>query len=312
MAEKKEEIATKEMSLSERFSKSVQKQYAGEVGRLTLTEHENTLIQHLFICCDSAFKEAESKRTKQDNPPIVWANVNMEKLAIDTVHRIKLGLDALIPGHIYPIAYLNGKTKKYDIDLRIGYKGEEFYLMRSSLDPIRNIYLQLVYGNEKLVWHPKGRGNPVESYDLIVAEDPFNRGDLRGGFAYIEYEDEIKNKLIIMPKTEFDKRRKMAGSDKFWGPYYEKMCLKTLVHEAANEIILDPEKIDITALADVESEAIPVEGEISSANTGAEITLGSDSTPELAQPPEQLPDFLRKPQPKAEVILDSAKREPGF
>lgn len=309
MAEKKNEIAVREDTLSERFSKSVLKQYAGEVGRVELTEHENTLIQHMFICCDAAFKEAEGKRTKQDNPPIVWANVNMEKLAIDTVHRVKLGLDALVPGHIYPIAYLNGKTKKYDIDLRIGYKGEEFYLLKSSLDPIRNIYLQLVYGNEKLVWHPKGRSNPVETYDLIPAEDPFDRGELRGGFAYIEYEDEIKNKLIIMPKAEFDKRRKLSGSDKFWGPYYDKMCLKTLVHEAANEIILDPEKVDITALHEVETEAIPVDGEIASANTGEEVTLGNADAPRLNGTPEQLPDFLRKPQ-QVGVVLDSAKGDP--
>lgn len=309
MADKKDEIAVREQTLSERFSKSVLKQYAGEVGRVTLTEHENTLIQHLFICCDAAFKEAEGKRTKQDNPPIVWANVNMEKLAIDAVHRIKLGLDALIPGHIYPIAYLNGKTKKYDIDLRIGYKGEEFYLMKSSLDPIRNIYLQLVYGNEKVVWHPKGRGNPVESYDLIPAEDLFDRGELRGGLAYIEYADELKNKLIIMPKSEFDKRRRLAGSDKFWGPYYDKMCLKTLMHEIANEITLDPEKIDVAALHEVEAEAIPVDGNVAEANTGEEVTLGSTDTPALSAPPAQVPDFLRKPQ-QVGVVLDSAKEDP--
>lgn len=296
-------VATKDLTPKERFNNYVQKQYAGEVGRLDLTDHDTTLIQHLYICCDAAFKEADARR-KQDSPPVTWQNVNMEKLAIDAVHRIKLGLDALVPGHIYPICYFNGKTKKYDIDLRIGYKGEQFYLMKSSMNPIRNIYLQLVYGNEKLVWHPKGRGNPVESYDLIVADDPFNRGELRGGFAYIEYEDEVQNKLIIMSKADFDKRRRLSGSDKFWGPYYDKMCLKTLVHELAGEIVLDPEKIDIAALHEVEAEAIPVEGEVV-ANTGEEITLGKEDAP------EPLPDFLRRPQ-QVSVVMDSAKREPGF
>ena len=109
------ELVTQEATPSLRFTQMVERQYSTEVGQLDMSDHERQLLQHLFIKCDSAFIEANAKQGK-DQLPIVWKNINMTKLAIDAVHRIRLGLDALIPGHVFPIAYFNKDTKQYDIE----------------------------------------------------------------------------------------------------------------------------------------------------------------------------------------------------
>ncbi|MDD3334129.1 MAG: recombinase RecT [Eubacteriales bacterium] len=246
------ELAKRQPTPSERFAVSVERQFAGEVGQLNMTDYEKSLAQHLFIKIDAALIEADKKRAN-GNPPIVWQNVNMRKLAIDAVHRVQLGLDALIPGHIYPIAYLNGRTKQYDIDLRVGYKGEEYYSQRASVRPIVDMRTELVYSTDEFTVYKKGVSSKVEGYDFKVTS-PFDRGELVGGFVYIEYADGVGNELVVMSRKEIDKIKGTAQSDKFWGAWYDEMAYKTLIHKATKKIVIDPHKINVTAYATVEAE----------------------------------------------------------
>lgn len=246
------ELAQRQPTPSERFAMSVERQFAGEVGQLNMTDYERSLAQHLFVKIDAALIEAEKKRNNNE-PPIVWQNVNMRKLAIDAVHRVQLGLDALIPGHIYPIAYLNGRTKKYDIDLRVGYKGEEYYTQRASVRQIVDMRVELVYSTDEFIVYKKGVSCKVEGYDFKV-NNAFDRGELVGGFVYIEYADGVGNELVVMSRKDIDKIKGTAKSDKFWGPWYDEMAYKTLVHKAAKHIVIDPHKINVTAYATVDAE----------------------------------------------------------
>ena len=246
------ELVTKEATPSLRFTQMVERQYSTEVGHLDMTDHERQLLQHLFIKCDTAFIEANSKQGK-DQLPIVWKNINMTKLAIDAVHRIRLGLDALIPGHVFPIAYYNKDTKQYDIDLRIGYKGEAYYIRQASMRPIKDIRVELVFSTDEFIVYKKGLSSKVEGYDFHVKQ-PFDRGDLVGGFAYLEYEDESENVLIILSKKAFEKYRSVAKSNTFWSQWYEEMCYKTLVHRIADKVTIDPQKISAQAMAAVQSD----------------------------------------------------------
>ena len=246
------ELVTKEATPSLRFTQMVERQYSTEVGHLDMTDHERQLLQHLFIKCDTAFIEANSKQGK-DQLPIVWKNINMTKLAIDAVHRIRLGLDALIPGHVFPIAYYNKDTKQYDIDLRIGYKGEAYYIRQASMRPIKDIRVELVFSTDEFIAYKKGLSSKVEGYDFHVKQ-PFDRGDLVGGFAYLEYEDESENVLIILSKKAFEKYRSVAKSNTFWSQWYEEMCYKTLVHRIADKVTIDPQKISAQAMAAVQSD----------------------------------------------------------
>ena len=73
-------IARREATPSERFALSVEKQYGGEVGRLTMTEYDKTLAQHLFVRIDAAFAEMNARKSGNDIP-VSWNNVNMRNNA---------------------------------------------------------------------------------------------------------------------------------------------------------------------------------------------------------------------------------------
>lgn len=304
------EIITAKATPSERFTSMVERQYTSEIGKLDMTDYDRTLLQHLFIKCDASFIEANAKLA-QGKTPIAWQNINMTKLAIDAVNRIRLGIDALIPGHLYPIAYFNGTTKQYDIDLRIGYKGEAYYIRQASMRPIRDIRIELVYSTDEFIVFKKGLSSKVEGYDFHV-KHPFERGDVVGGFAYIEYEDEQDNVLIVLSKKSFDKYKALAGSDRFWGSWYEEMCYKTLVHRATSRVTIDPRKINIEALATVKAEE---EKEDQPVHIGNGINLELD--PDALEKPEQTlePIIQTEDEQQAEESQEKpgkSKRDPGF
>jgi recombination protein RecT len=231
-------------SLSERFSSMVMREYSTEIGQVQFDQFKKKLAQHLFIKVDMALKDAEARRNPaKSKTPIVWANVNIGKLAIDAVHRIELQLDALIPNHIHPIPYYNTRAGKYDVDLRIGYAGKDYYFREMALRPPTDIRIELVHANDHLSVMKKDSNNTIESYEFKVPK-PFDRGPVVGGFGYISYDDPNLNKLVLVYMSDFDKAKKASGTDKFWGPHEEDMQRKTIIHRVSKYIILDPKKIN--------------------------------------------------------------------
>ncbi|GAH17978.1 unnamed protein product, partial [marine sediment metagenome] len=201
MSNEHTQVAKIEPTYSQRFTNMVVKEFSREVGKLEMTPYQERLAQHLFIGVDMSLKKLETDRAKKnaDKLPVVWSNVNMEKLAIDAVHRVELGLDALIPNHIHTIPYLNGKTKKYDLDLQIGYVGKDYYKQKMAINTPKEIIYQLVYETDTFEPIMKTRGAETESYNFQITK-PFARGAVIGGFGYIIYEDPTLNKLVIVPK----------------------------------------------------------------------------------------------------------------
>ncbi len=250
--EDKENLQKKEEPISERFANAVVREFSSNIGVLQLSPLQKRLAQHLFIHIDTALKALESKRKDQNKTPIVWSNINMEKLAIDAVHRIELGLDALIPNHISTIPYLNGRTKKYDLDLRIGYVGKDLYRRQMAFDPPVDIIYELVYENDTFKPIKKSYKNPIETYDFNIAK-PFDRGEIIGGFAYLVYQNEEKNQLVIVTEKDFLKSRGLAQSKSFWDEYPEPMRYKSLVTKATNRLQISPEKVN-ASFAAVESD----------------------------------------------------------
>lgn len=301
-------LVQREQTPSERFTTSAINQYLSDVGRSEISDYERTLIQHIFIRVDMAIADYNVKASN----PISWKNINMKKLAIDAVNRVKLGLDALIPGHLYAILYRNGKQEGlFDVDLRIGYKGEEYYTIMGSMFGLKHIYKRLVYAGEKLIVYPKGRNNPVESYELKLTDDPFNKGELLGGFAYLEYEDEELNELVILSKADIEKRHAVARSQDFWGKWYDEMAYKTIIHAAAKKVTLDPTKVNATAIAtaDAESEVeYPDMAVMQNANV-TPIELNADGPVALPeeQPAVEMPPMNSvDPEPTATPVADYA------
>jgi len=271
-------------AMSERFTNAVIREFSAIMGAQTanLDAGQKRLAQHLFAKMNATLVELEKKRLdkgQKDKAQIVWANVNMQKLALDAVHRIELGLDALIPNHIWPIPYWNERSKKYDVDLRIGYVGKDYYRRKMAIAAPKDIRYELVYTTDKLTVFMKSKINPIETYEFDIPE-PFNRGEVKGGFAYLEYEDTSKNKLVLISLAEFNKSKALAQSQDFWSKYPEKMQYKTLVLRATDKLQIDPEKVNASFLAvenDDISDAREVREQIAGkANAGEVIDIQMD------------------------------------
>ncbi len=260
------------LSASKRFEEKIVAEFSGGVGNLQLSDFQRQLIQGYFIGIDRALAKAEEERLrknknnkdhKYDNDlPVTWANVNMSDLARDLVQMARIGLDMMQKNHLSPIPYKNNKAEKYDIVLMKGYNGIAYEAMKYALDVPTSVTVELVYSTDKFRVLKKGRDVPYDSYEFEVTE-PFDRGELKGGFGYIEFGNPTKNRLVFMSRKDIEKRKPQYASANFWGGeqkiwengkqitvetegWYDEMCYKTLVREVYSEknIPRDPAKID--------------------------------------------------------------------
>ncbi len=254
---------------STRFTEMVMRQFAGLAGAIPeLTGYQKRLIQNYFISTDMALKAAEEKRLKkskqyQDPISVTWDNVNLEDLAMDVVAYSKVGLDPALSNHLSLIPYKNNKTGKYDIGFIEGYRGKELKARKYGFEVPDNVIVEVVYSNDTFKPLKKDARRDVESFEFSVSENPFDRGEIVGGFYYHEYYDEPrKNKLMFYPLAEIEKRKPDHASPEFWGGEKDKwennqkvgsvkvegwfleMVWKTLFRMAYNIIPIDGEKID--------------------------------------------------------------------
>lgn len=264
---------TQQLSMSERFTNLVLREFGSNVaGAIQVTEYQRRLIQGYFIAIDRTLKMAEEARIRKNdnnkdhkydnNLPVTWNNVNLNDLALDVVHYAKMGLDMMQDNHLFPIPYKNNKTNKYDITLMPGYNGIQYIAEKYAVEPPKAVTIELVYSTDTFKPIKKSMDNQVESY-IFEINNPFDRGEIVGGFGYIEYEDPVKNKLIIMTRRDLEKRKPTYASAEFWGGttkvwengkqveketdgWFEEMCLKTIKREvySAKHIPRDPKKID--------------------------------------------------------------------
>jgi len=244
---------------AQKFTEMVIREFSAMANRqVSLTPYQQHLAQNLFLKVDETLKALEAKRVssgKDKQTPITWENVNLNKLAIDAVHRIDLGLDALIPNHIHPIPYFNGKEKKYDLDLRIGYAGRDYYRRQAAVEQPVDIIYELVYKNDHFRPIKRSFKNDVESYEFEI-KNPWDRGEIVGGFGYIMYADPRKNQLITVSEADFRKSQSAAKSNDFWSKFPVEMRFKTLVHRVTSKLPLDPRKItDSYKAVDAEDQA---------------------------------------------------------
>lgn len=260
------ELQKQELTASERFTGMVMKEFQGNVGTLNLNEYQKQLIRGYFIGIDNALKKADEARINKNswkstaeedknNLPITWQNVNMNDLAISVVHHAKLGLDMQIPNHLNAIPYKNNKTQKYDIGFLKGYKGLEYIATQLSLYPIKNIVVELIYSND--IFEIVNKDN-VTNYNFTI-KNPFDRGEIIGGFGYIQYVDDTKNRIITLSKKDIDKRKPSYAAAEFWGGekynpstkkkeavegWYEEMARKTVARATYNAVPIDPKKVN--------------------------------------------------------------------
>ncbi len=313
------------MTISERFVQKVERQFVAEMGSpISWTPLQKALAQHLYVKIDAALSALEIKRAsnsyKKNDPPITWENVNMTKLAIDACNRVNVGLDANIPNHIHVIPYLNKRTGKYDVDLRIGYTGVDHCARNFATDPPIDIKYQLVHETDVFKY---GTQHGIAFYDYQQTS-PFDPGKVIGGFGYVSYEDPRKNQVVIVEAREFEKARKASGGVEFWGgeqtgwvdgkkvntgydeKFEKEMQFKTVVIRVTKKIALDPSKINaatLSAISEAHMDAIDAEiTEEVAANANREpLSLSAPTIQDAAtSQPERQPSLVEEPPGETE------------
>lgn len=264
-------------NMSERFTKKVLAEFGSSVsGAMEVTDFQKRLIQGYFIMIDRALKNAEEERIRKNknnsnhdydnNLPATWQNVNLGDLALDLVHYARMGLDMQQDAMLYPVPYKNNKANLYDITLMPGYNGIRYTAIRYAVEAPIGETVELVYSTDTFVPHKKDSAHPVATYEFEI-NNPFDRGEIIGGFGYLEFAEPAKNELIIMPLKDILKRKPEYASANFWGGkatewqtvdgkrkkvevqkegWFEEMCRKTLIREvySAKHLPRDPQKID--------------------------------------------------------------------
>ena len=268
---------------SEAFTNKVLKEFGSNVaGPIQVTDYQRQLIQGYFIAIDRALKTAEENRVRKNannkdhkfdnNDPIGWGTVDLTALALDVVHYARMGLDMMQDNHLSAIPFKNNNksvtwndgtvTKMYTVNLMPGYNGIQYIAEKYALEKPVGVTIELVYSTDNFKPLKKNRQNAVESYDFEIT-NAFDRGNVVGGFGYIEYENPAKNKLVIMTLKDIEKRKPKNAAAEFWGGtvtqwengkkveaqtegWFEEMCLKTIKREvySAKNMPRDPKKID--------------------------------------------------------------------
>ena len=325
---------------SERFAARVIKEFGSSVaGAMEVTDFNRRLIQGYFIMIDRALKTAEDERVrknagnkdhKYDNPiPVTWDNVNMRDLALDVVHFARMGLDMQQPAMLYPIPYKNNKTGRYDMTLMPGYNGIKYVAKKYAQDKPTSEIIELVYDSDTFRPHIKDSAHPVTTYEFTI-NNPFDRGQVIGGFGYLAYDDPSKNELIMMSKKDIEKRKPAYASANFWGGeqtvwkngekttetkegWYEEMCRKTLIREVygGKHLPLDPQKIDdnyqYMKIREAQYAEMQAQAEIEAAANTIPIDTDVKELPEPTTPP--MPEKVPQEPAPAPVAVDQATGE---
>ena len=325
-----------QLAMSERFTNTVLKEFGGSVaGAMQVTDYQRTLIQGYFIVIDRALKAAEEERIrknennkdhKYDNDlPVTWNTVNLNDLALDLVHYARMGLDMTQDNMLFPIPYKNNKRNNYDVTLMEGYNGIRYIAEKYAVEVPTAVTIEVVYSTDTFKPIKKGGNNRVENYEFEITS-PFDRGEIVGGFAYLEFEDPTKNELIIMSMKDIEKRKPKYASANFWGGkakvwengkqietevegWKDEMVRKTIIREAfsAKHLPRDPKKVDDSyqymKMREARYAEIEAQAEIS-ASANATLIDTKPETPALAAPTETV-------NTETGEVIDAGKAAPA-
>jgi recombination protein RecT len=309
-----QELATRGRAISERFLADVEKQFLAQMGSgVDFTALEKRLVQHMFLAVDQALTTSEARR--KQGTEFNWKSIDRQKLALDTVHRVSLGLDALVPNHIWPIFYWNSKKEQYDVDLRVGYIGRDYVVRKFAMDPPLDITYELVYDSDHFKALPRSVSREVEGYEFEI-NNPFDRGDVIGGFGYMVYDDSRKNRLVLVTKRDFERAQKSARTNDFWNANPVEMRLKTVYHRVAAKLPLDPAKVNASVVATVLGDESPggfdIETEVAQQANRQTIDVEASAprpgNGHLKVDPEPEPEVEPEPAPEPEVQVEGQSR----
>ena len=264
----------------------------GETG--TLSEHEKNLIMGYYIMVQVAIKEAELRRVNKNKNnknhnfdeqlACTWENIYTYDLATMNLlmYYARLGLDANQPNNLSVQLRKDSRIGKYRLMFTVGYSGRQTIAERFALEKPESVTTELIYSKDTFKPIKQTDGRIGDSY-IFGINDPWDRGEIKGGFIFHRYKDPSKNNLVIMSEKEILQHKPDNAAAEFWGGikttwkdgkridvetdgWKEKMYLKTLRLEAYHTryIPLVPKAaamLDYINEKQVEATAIQVEEE---------------------------------------------------
>ena len=200
----------------------------------TVTPAQKAKIQGYFSAMTHVLNEQGLK----------WSQVAVDyKLAQDLMVCAQIGFDMRSEKMLYAVPRMDNKIGKYRFTLQKGYMGRVYEAMKYAEGNLEDITAMLVYSTDKFVPHIHDSQHPGDTYEFEIM-NPFDRGSLVGGFAYLIYDNPARNRLVLVSKADIEKRRAVSRSSKFWGGWYDEMALKTVYIAGAKAVKLDPDKLD--------------------------------------------------------------------
>lgn len=160
------------------------------------------------------------------------------------IQAAQLGLepDGVI-GHAYLVPFWNGKTKRTDAKLMIGYRG--FLALARNSGEIEEIGAQVVYSKDKFDYE--------YGLDAFLRHKPAmndDRGEPSGAYAYARLKGGGKV-FEVLSMAEINKARKQskAADDGPWVTHWAEMARKTAIRRLAKYLPLSVEKADFVRAA---------------------------------------------------------------
>lgn len=213
------------------FVNVIKSKFSTIIGGVPVTDKDMGLMYGYLACINNSLIENN----------ISWTEIDENSLARDLAYKARLGLDMQMPNYLYFVPYKNKSTGITTVSLQNGYKGEIYLAMKFAKDTPINIRAELIYETDKFSIVKRDANHKGDDYVFEIT-DPFNRGNIKGGFGYIEYENPLKNVLVIMSEADILRHKPSYASKKFWEDWKEEMYLKTVIKKTCKKIVLDVDK----------------------------------------------------------------------
>lgn len=213
------------------FVNAIKSKFSAIVGGVPVTEKDMGLMFGYLACINNSLAENQ----------ISFSEIDQNALARDLAYKARLGLDMQLPNYLYFVPYRSKKNGIVTVSLQNGYKGEIYLAMKFAKETPVNIRAELVYETDNFSIVKSDADHKGDDY-IFEITDPFNRGKIKGGFGYIEYENPAKNVLIVMSEADILRHKPPYATTQFWGEWKEEMYLKTVIKKICKRIVLDVDK----------------------------------------------------------------------
>lgn len=228
-----------QLTASKKFSNMLVPAFEGHFG-IAPTENEVALMTSYYFGIEKTIINSDGYYK--------MADLDAVQLKRDLIHFSRLGYDCNVPDMLSFMPRKDGKTgkvKMLPIEGKAGliYKADKFC---NEEDKPIDYKVELVYEKDEFTMIKSDAENEGDSYKFKITS-PFNRGNLVGGFGYLVYKDKSKNKLLVMSIEEILRYKPDKASEKFWGKWKEKMCIKTITKQLFKLVKLNPEKLSMYA-----------------------------------------------------------------